>query len=84
MFAADKGHIEVIRMILDREADVNSKDKVSEMIWEVVMTVCVVDFVIMTGDSSIIVVLSSSSVSVPKVSIEMWHINLTSLNSCAY
>ena len=76
--AATGGHYDITKLLIDGGAEVNSKNKVSNMIWEVVMTVCAITFVIMTGDSSIIV-LSSTSVSVPEVSITMWRINLTSL-----
>ena len=42
-YAADDGDIdiEVARLLLDRGVDVNSKDKVSDTIREVVITVCV-------------------------------------------
>ena len=32
--AAAKGHTDVAKLLLDRGADVNSKDEVSDMAWE--------------------------------------------------
>ena len=37
------GHNDVMRLLLDKGANVNSIDKVSEMIWEIVIIVCVSD-----------------------------------------
>ena len=42
--AATNGHIEVTRLLLDRGADVNSKNEVSDIIFEIVMIICVCVF----------------------------------------
>ena len=53
--AATKGHIEVMRLLLERGADINSQNKVSDMIWDIPMVDCAIDCVIMSDDSNIIV-----------------------------
>ena len=82
-YAAVKGHIEVIRLLLDREADVNSKDKVSDMIRETFMLVCEINCIIMTGDryDSSIIVMSASQ---RQYKCDLSIIDLTSLYNCTY
>ena len=53
--AADDGHIEVMRLLLERGADINSQNKVSDMIWDIPMVDCAIDCVIMSDDSNLIV-----------------------------
>ena len=64
-WAAMYGYIEVMRLLLDKGADVNIKDKVSGMIWEIVIIVCESDcvVVIMICDGTVIV-MSTSHVNV--------------------
>ena len=70
--AAMNGHIEVTRLLRDREADVNSQDKVSDMTREIVITVCVIKSIIMTvGESSVIV--KSLSHSLAKLSSSQFY-----------
>ena len=52
---AMKGHIEVMRLLLERGADVNASNKVSDMIRDIVMIICAIDCVIMSVDSNVIV-----------------------------
>ena len=54
-YAANSGHTEVSRLLLDRGADVNASNKVSDMIRDIVMIICVIDCVIMSVDSNVIV-----------------------------
>ena len=49
-----KGHTEVMRLLLERGADVNSKNKVSDVIRDIVVIICV----IMTDDSNVIVIFT--------------------------
>ena len=46
MLAAWNCHTEVTKLLLDRGADVNSKSRVSDMIWNIVVIVCISDCVI--------------------------------------
>ena len=54
------GHIEVTKLLLDRGAVIDIKDKVSDKAREIVMTVCVIEGVIMTASDSCVIVKSSS------------------------
>ena len=54
-WTAMKGHIEVMRLLLERGADVNASNKVSDMIRDIVMIICAIDCVIMSVDSNVIV-----------------------------
>ena len=53
--AASKGNNDITKLLIHAGADVNLIDSmVSDMIWEVVMTACVSDYVIKKWDNRVI------------------------------
>ena len=61
-----RGHVEVVKLLLDKGADIKAIDPtVSSMILEIVTTVCVICcvIVIMICDGSVIVIVMSMSTS---------------------
>ena len=58
-YAASSGHTEVAKLLLDRGVDVNSKDEVSDVIWDIVMIICVIQFVPKLCDSNVIAITTS-------------------------
>ena len=59
--AASNGNIDIARLLLDKGAVVNMGQKVSDMIWEIVLFVCVSDWfiTIMICDGSVMVMSTS-------------------------
>ena len=57
-YAARHGHAKVTTLLLDREADINPTNIVSDVIWEIVVIVSVIDCVIKLCDGSIVVIFT--------------------------
>ena len=65
--AADLGHTDFTKLLLDKGADVNSRDKVSNMIWGIVGVIACVSDCIMRQCGSVVTISTSIDVNVIRI-----------------